>query len=418
MFQKLYLEKLEDRNTPASLQFVNVPYNTAGIPQVEKIGIRWDEPVIDFNIDDVNLYKNGELVSKGLMNVVSAGDDRNFTVVGLLGAAFGNGQYTLKIESKDVKQQLADEIFSLEDVSYSYNWTQISGSTSSFGADWYGFGVLNIPEKAKTQVISVASGANHGIALRNDGSVATWGSVEASLELPPFEYDPKNPVVQIAASAEACAVLRKNGSVTVWGSSNINLPQANAVSISLQSNLLILNNDGTVVSYNLDQNYSNTLSVTVTNAVDVTSGKELHSILKADGTVYNWGYDKVDSNTLVPPDGFITEVAAGSNNILYTIDNRYVKVSGQTNYLAEDIKARAERVYSPAKLVANSNFASVIDASGNLISNFNDGVKYDKAGNIIDSSNGLAHSLIVSNNLGSRRMPGSWLAKVHVARNS
>jgi alpha-tubulin suppressor-like RCC1 family protein len=66
----------------------------------------------------------------------------------------------------------------------------MTGSVSSFGADWYKFGVLNVPSSAKNHVTSVASGANHGVALKGDGSIVTWFIKKSNLQNSPLTYDP------------------------------------------------------------------------------------------------------------------------------------------------------------------------------------------------------------------------------------
>ncbi len=419
------MESLEGRLTPASLSFLDSPLGFRGqINQVEKIAVQWNAPVSEFTIDDVSFTKNGTEIGRGLTNVISAGNGRNFTVIGLLNIASGPGDYTMTVNSWGVNEVLPDgSKIPSGNLSYTLSWKQMTGSVSSFGADWYNFGVLNVPSSAKGYVTSVVSGANHGVALKGDGSIVTWGIKESNLQNPPVTYDPTNPFVQVAASWGGSAVLRKDGSVTIWGSfwgtfgtTNVNktFNTNDVVSISMQSNLLMLRRDGTVVSVDLDPSYKATMTAVVTNAVDVSAGRELHSVLKADGTLATWGYSKVDTKILTSGSsfGFIVDVACGTNNIMLKNSRGQVQVLGPTNYLCDSINATASKTIRPWKLVANSNFASLITNDGNLASTFNDWRRYSTGNNVMDSSNGWTHSFVV---LGSnRRLPISWMPRLSV----
>lgn len=424
----LKLETLEGRLTPATLSFVDSPLGYRGhINQTEKISVRWSDPVVDFDINDISFTKNGQPLAKGLTNVIPNGNGRDFTIIGLLNIASGPGDYSMTIDQSGVNEKIADGVFiPAGDCDYTLTWKQQTGSVQSFGSDWYNFGVLNVPAAAKTDTVSVVSGANHGLALRANGSIVTWGIKESNLQTPPVTYDPANPFVQIAASWGGSAVLRKDGSVSIWGSfwgtfgaTNVNKTfyTNDVVSISIQSNLLMLHNNGTVTSIDLDPAYKATLPIKVTNAIDVSAGRELHSILKADGTVYSWGYSKVDQSLLTNGKslGYIVDVACGTNNISFKTDRGLTRILGRTDYLCDSINTIASRVYRPRKLVANSNFASLIDNNGNLVSTFNDWKRYSTGMNVLDSSNGWTHSFVV---LGTtRRLPVSWMPRLTITTN-
>jgi hypothetical protein len=425
---KLNIETLEGRLVPATLSFVDSPLGYRGqINQTEKIAVRWSDPVVDFDINDISFTKNGKPLGKGLTNVIPNGNGKDFTIIGLLNIASGPGDYSLTIDQAGVKEEISDQLFiPAGNCDYTLTWKQMSGSVESFGADWYNFGVLKVPSTAKLDTVSVVSGANHGLALRANGSIVTWGIKESNLQTPPVKFDPTNPFVQVAASWGGSAVLRKDGSVSIWGSfwgtfgsSNVNKTfyTNDVVSISIQSNLLMLHRDGSVTSIDLDPSYKATLPVKITNAIDVSAGRELHSILRADGTVYSWGYSKVHTELLTSGKsfGYIVDVACGTNNIMFKTDRGVTRILGQTDYLCESFNQLGSSVFRPRKLVANSNFASLIDNNGNLVGTFNNWKNYSKSMNVLDSSNGWTHSFVV---LGmTKRLPLSWMPRLTVTTN-
>jgi alpha-tubulin suppressor-like RCC1 family protein len=76
-----------------------------------------------------------------------------------------------------------------------------------------------------TEVVKVAAGAYHNLALREDGTVVGWGGLGSNCALNPPTYPAEavipvglTRVVDIAAGNGISAAIRANGEVVVWGS--------------------------------------------------------------------------------------------------------------------------------------------------------------------------------------------------------
>jgi hypothetical protein len=87
------------------------------------------------------------------------------------------------------------------------------GTVATWGYDICGVGVLNIPP-GLTNVVGVAAGACFNAALKADGTVVAWGDNGCGqTNVPP---DLTN-AVAIAAGALHCLALRSDGTVVEWG---------------------------------------------------------------------------------------------------------------------------------------------------------------------------------------------------------
>src|SRR5690349_1277141 len=75
------------------------------------------------------------------------------------------------------------------------------------------FGQTNVPPAA-TNVIAVAGGARHSVALRLDGSVICWGATTN------VDSAATN-VVAISAGALHTLALRTDGTVVAWGDDSL-----------------------------------------------------------------------------------------------------------------------------------------------------------------------------------------------------
>jgi hypothetical protein len=122
-----------------------------------------------------------------------------------------------------------------------------------------------------TNVMDIAAGQVHSLALRADGKVLAWGdNLYGQTSVPAGLSD----VVAVAAGGRHSLALKSDGTVTAWG-------------------------------YNV-YNQTN-VPASATNVVAIAAG-DLHSVaLKADGTLVSWG------NLASPPPAFnVIGIAAGN----------------------------------------------------------------------------------------------------------
>lgn len=150
------------------------------------------------------------------------------------------------------------------------------------------------PPAKLDDLVAVAAGARHQMALQRNGKVTVWGVEYATNGEVKFPKDLKN-VAAIAAGNTHCLALKSNGEVVAWGNNEFqqSTPPANlknVVAIAAGGNhSLALNRDGTVVGWG-DNTYGQCLPPTNLNHVVAIAAGGDHSVaLRDDGTVAAWG---------------------------------------------------------------------------------------------------------------------------------
>jgi alpha-tubulin suppressor-like RCC1 family protein len=171
------------------------------------------------------------------------------------------------------------------------------------------------PVQRLTDVVAVAVGQYHSLALKKDGTVWAWGANQYSqlgdmtLEDQPLpvQVESLKPVAAIYASFDLSVALQQDGTVWTWGSDASVWdwgdlqphPPAqaegleNVVKVSMNSpGLMVLEADGTVWQWYLgsvwDQWPAYPLE-NLTDAVDLVWSSSTTQLLRADGTVWNLG---------------------------------------------------------------------------------------------------------------------------------
>jgi hypothetical protein len=201
-------------------------------------------------------------------------------------------------------------------------------------------GQTNIPT-GLTNVVAIAQGAVHGLALNSDGTVIAWGSNYAFTTPPIYEGQATPPpgisnVISIAAGYYSSLALKNDGSITYWGETNqANLPVGltNLVAVTTVGNhCLALRNDG--VLFNWGDNFlgSSTLPLGLTNVVaigeSVYDGIAIHS----NGTLTVWG-DNGYGQTNVPANGTnVMEATGGNYHVLALRGDGTVIAWGNNSY--------------------------------------------------------------------------------------
>jgi len=159
------------------------------------------------------------------------------------------------------------------------------------------FGQIDIPYNA-TNVIGIAAGAWHSLALRQDGTVLAWGdNFNGQCDVPAN----LGGVVALAAGGYHTLALRTNQTVVAWGGNDSgqatppsNLSGVSGVSAGTWHSLALLTN-GTVVAWGDNTWGQTSVPPGLTNAVAVAAGGSHSLALRAYGTVLAWGQDSDDS---------------------------------------------------------------------------------------------------------------------------
>ena len=187
-----------------------------------------------------------------------------------------------------------------------------------------------------TNVVALARGADHALALRADGTVVAWGDNRYGQTQVPAGL---TQVTAIACGSFFSLALKSDGTVAGWGHTNSIRPAANlsnvvAISASVWHSLA-LKEDGAVIEWFGPGDSESPVPLGLGSIRAVTAGA-LHSLaLKADGTVVAWG-DNFYGQTLVP-DGLadVVALAAGDRQSLaLKADGRVVGWGDKTGHQA------------------------------------------------------------------------------------
>ncbi len=153
------------------------------------------------------------------------------------------------------------------------------------------FGQLN-PNEPATNIVAIAAGDWHTLALRADGGVMAWGSdINGQCEVP----SNLGHVVAIAAGGYHSMALRDDGQVIVWGASDYNqtnVPPNLGPVVAIAAgdwHCLALRRDGTVAAWGDNSSGQSAMPPGLSNVVAIAAGGSHNLALKANGEVVAWG---------------------------------------------------------------------------------------------------------------------------------
>ena len=158
-------------------------------------------------------------------------------------------------------------------------------------------------------VVAIAAGSTHPLALLGDGTVVTWGAGPA---VPPGLTG----VTRIAAGTGFSLARKSDGTVTAWGvntSGQITVPAGitNATNVSAgEKHSLVLRATGTVTAWGDNTFGQTTVPAAATSVTAIACGYDHSLALKTDGTVVAWGRNDAGQTTV--PAGLTGVVAIGA----------------------------------------------------------------------------------------------------------
>lgn len=217
-------------------------------------------------------------------------------------------------------------------------------------------GETNLPP-GLTNSVAVSAGANHGLALRNDGTIVAWGATNFGQAIIP---DGLSNVVEVAGGVRHSVALLGDGTVAAWGDNSFgqtNVPAglSNVVAIAAGGfHSLALKTDQTVTAWGQNSFGQTNVPVGLSNVIAVAAGYAHSLALRADGTVTAWGQNSFGQ----------TNVPAGLNNVIAVS-------AGQSHSLA--LKAdgiSAANLFPVSRWIADS----LAGSDGSTISNWTDSV--------------------------------------------
>lgn len=209
-------------------------------------------------------------------------------------------------------------------------------------AAWAGanqYGQLSVPA-GLNDVVAVAAGGDfwisesaHSLALKRDGTVVAWGcNSDRQISVPTGLSE----VTRIAAGRAHSLALKQDGTVVAWG---CNLHGQCTVPPGLDDVIAIaaggfysiaLKSDGTLVSWGDNFNgiawTSADAPAGLCDVVAISAGRFHTLALRSDGTVVGWGYN-LDGQTNVPAglSGVVAVAAGGFHSMALKADGSVVE---------------------------------------------------------------------------------------------
>jgi alpha-tubulin suppressor-like RCC1 family protein len=204
------------------------------------------------------------------------------------------------------------------------------------GGKVYGWGSnslkqLTFPKTTEKDIIAIAAGQAHVLALTKKGTVIAWGDNKSLQTKIPKTL---KGVIAIAGGVYHSLALTSKGTVVAWGSNTAGqtkvpatLKDVTAISGGLDHSLA-LKKDKLVVAWGGNAYGQSSVPVSLRDVKTISAGTQFSMALKNDGTAFGWGRN--DSNQITLPDGYrdIFSVNAGYANSVIGLRNGGILVLG------------------------------------------------------------------------------------------
>jgi hypothetical protein len=259
---------------------------------------------------------------------------------------------------------------------------QSDGTVTGWGRNEAGQATVPV---GLSNVVAIAAGGDHSLALRSEGTVVAWGrNFEGQSTVP----DGLVNVVAIAAGDYHSLVLQSDGTVIAWGrnsegQTNVPVGLNDVVAIAAGADhSLVLQSDGTVIAWGRNSEGQTTVPVGLSNVVAIAAGASHSLVLQSDGTVSGWGWDIAGQTTVPVGLSNVVAIAAGAYHSLAlqsdgTVIGWGMNSDGQTTVpvglrnvvtiaagFAHSLAFSPEHIPAPVALLSgNNNFQGSVTAS-------------------------------------------------------
>ncbi len=257
-------------------------------------------------------------------------------------------------------------------------------------------GQLDVPI-GTTDVVAIAAGGDHSLALRANGTVVAWGDNSSGQSDVPQSADN---IVAIAAGESHSLALRADGSVVAWGDNSCgqtNVPSSatNVVSIAAGgSHSLALRLGGTVLAWGSNSFGQVTVPASVNSVTAIAAGGDDSLALRADGTLLAW--ENTSVSTLATN---VVSIAAGGNHTLALRADGTLFAWGGNYYGQTSVPTNVNNVVG---LTAGGDHSLALLADGTVVcwgaNYFGQASVPPSATNVLVISAGGAHSLALAGN--------------------
>jgi alpha-tubulin suppressor-like RCC1 family protein len=253
-----------------------------------------------------------------------------------------------------------------------------------------------------TNVVAVAAGDYHSLALKVDGTVTAWGLNSYGATTVPADL---TNAVAVAGGLWHSLALKSDGTLEAWGTTSFGigtvpagLSNATAIACGTFHNVVALN-DGTVAAWG-DPSYGGTsVPVGLSNVIAVAAGQYMSLALRADGTVVAWGDDFSGMAEVPPGLANVQSVASQSYHTLALRGDGTVVAWGFNGYGQTNVPANLSNVIAVAAGGWNTGIGHslALQSNGTIVGwgNNDNGETNAPAGvtNIVAIAAGSTHNL-------------------------
>jgi alpha-tubulin suppressor-like RCC1 family protein len=192
-----------------------------------------------------------------------------------------------------------------------------------------------IPPSAN-QAAAIAEGDTHSLALRPDGSVIAWGDNSSGQTNVPGTVQN---AVAIAAGTRFSQALMTNGIIIQWGASHsMSSAFTNVMMLSTKgTHTIALRGDGTTVD-------SNQGSISQTNIISICAGNYDGLALRFDGSLVAWGRNFYGQTNIPASATNIVAIAAGEDHFMALRADGVVIAWGSTNFSQTQIPVLTQSI--------------------------------------------------------------------------
>lgn len=204
------------------------------------------------------------------------------------------------------------------------------------------YGQTNVPVNA-TNVVAIAANYYHNLVQRADGTVIAWGlNTSGQTDVPSSVTN----VAALAATGAQSFALRRDGTVAIWGSSFVPYVSysimnfSNIVALAAgEKHLLMLFADGTVMASGVNTYGQTDVPPGLSNVVAIAAGSSHSLALKNDGTVVAWGDNRKEQTTVPTNLPRVVAIAAGYSHSLALLYDGTVRGWGDLHYTGVTVGA-------------------------------------------------------------------------------
>lgn len=210
----------------------------------------------------------------------------------------------------------------------------------------------DMPSKEELgNVVSVAAGFDHAMALNDKGELICWGSNRMGQSKIPGEVKRKK-IKQIEAGYQMSYVLTENGNVYYWGNENLNDVRVtkergngkiDKISVCNMT-LMALTKDGEVVHFGSSGMDVDNIPEDLGKVVDIATSSNACAAVSEDGTITVWGKANAREREIPEYDGKIVSITGGRYHFNILTDAGKVYSWGNDNKKQTEVPKSAKNV--------------------------------------------------------------------------